>query len=224
MASSEPEPPFVHLDDLRRAYDGDASKRNAIDDLQWRPGVLERWLEELPSAPRLLELGPGTGQLAAHAQRLGARVRAVDLSPENVEYCRRRGVLAEVGDVRELDRIAELGAFDGVYAINVLLHVPRAEHPSVVAGIRRRLVPGGSLLLVNWGGSEREGIWAEDPCRPPRFFSQYDDAHFAGLGFEGFEVLRREILPHPAPDGQRPQLLVLRSISRNDLAEVPTPR
>jgi SAM-dependent methyltransferase len=105
-----------------------------------------------------------------------------------------------------------LGAFDGVYAINALLHVPRAEHASVIAGARRCLRPGGSLLLVNWGGRDLEGIYADDECRPPRFFSHYDDDEFCALAFGGFEVIRREVLPDQTPDGLRPQLLALRSV------------
>lgn len=203
-------PPFPHLDALRRAYDGDASYRNGIQDLQWRTSVLERWLQDLPSTPRLLELGPGTGQLAVHAQTLGARVHAIDLSAQNVSYCRQRGISAEVGDFRALGSIEELGVFDGAYAINSLLHVPRGEHASVVASVRERLVAGGSLLLVNWGGRHMDGIWAEDRCDPPRFFSQYDDASFGALTFEGFEIVRREVLSEHTPDGMHPQLLVLR--------------
>jgi SAM-dependent methyltransferase len=204
---------FPHLDDLRRAYDGAASQRNTLEDLQWRPGVLERWLGELPPAPRLLELGPGTGQLAAHAARLGARVQAIDLSARNVEYCRQRGIPAQVGDFRALEHIEGLGVFDGVYSINALLHVPRVEHASVLAGVRQRLVPGGRLLLVNWGGLDEEGVHAQDICDPPRFFSLYDDATFEALVFDGFEVLRRELISDRTPDGRlHPQLLALRRV------------
>ena len=214
MPNQPPLPPDAQrafsLDALRRAYDGDASYRDGLDDLQWRTGVIERWLGELPPSPRLLELGPGTGQLAAFATGLGARVFAIELSPENVARCRRRGIGAQVGDLRAVGEMAELGTFDGVYAINSLLHVPRAQHAAVIAGIRRRLEPGGSLLLVSWGGVERDGIWEQDRCAPPRYFSQYDDAAFLALEFEGFEVLRRELIADQAPDGQHPQLLVLR--------------
>lgn len=204
------EPLAFSLDDLRRAYDGDASYRNELEDLQWRARVIERWLAELPPNPRLLELGPGTGQLAAYATGLGARVLALDLSPENVARCRQRGLTAQVGDLRAVGDMAELGTFDGVYAINSILHVPRAEHAAVVSGARQRLALGGSLLLVSWGGVEREGIWAEDRCDPPRFFSQYDHATFSALSFDGFDALRREVIADQSPDGQQPQLLVLR--------------
>ena len=104
-----------------------------------------------------------------------------------------------------------LGLFDGIYAINSLLHVPRAEHAAVVAGARRRLEPGGSLLLVSWGGIEHDGVWEKDRCRPPRFFSLYDHATFGALSFEGFEVVWREVLAHEAPDGLRPQLSMMRA-------------
>jgi SAM-dependent methyltransferase len=211
--SSEPQAEvFPHLDDLRRAYDRDASYRNGIGDLQWRTAALEAWLQELPGAPRLLELGPGTGQLALHAKNLGADVHAIELSPENVSYCRQRGIQAEVGDLRELLHFDMLGRFDGVYSINALLHVPRAEHAAVIAGARAHLVPGGRLLIVNWGGRDWEGIWADDKCEPQRFFSHYDDRAFFELAFDGFEVVRREVLSFRAPDGMQPQLLDLRSV------------
>jgi len=212
MSSDPRSKVFPHLDDLRRAYDRDASYRNGLGDLQWRTGTLEAWLRELPRAPRLLELGPGTGQLALHAKNLGADVHAIELSPENAIYCRERGIPAEVGDLRALGDFERLGLFDGVYSINALLHVPRAEHASVIAGVRARLVPGGRLLLVNWGGRDWEGIWADDKCEPQRFFSQYDDRKFFELAFDGFEVVRREVLDFRAPDGMRPQLLDLRSV------------
>lgn len=210
--ASRLEPPASFLDDLRRAYDADAGYRNGLDDLQWRRGVLEGWLATLPPAPRLLELGPGTGQAAALCQRLGARVHAIDLSPQNVAYCRQRGIAAEIGDLRALGQLSRLGRFGGIYAINALLHVPRAEHAVVVAAARQLLEPDGSLLLASWGGCTREGVWLEDRCDPPRFFSQYDDDAFLALTFDGFEIVRREILPDRAPDGLRPQLVVLRRV------------
>jgi cyclopropane fatty-acyl-phospholipid synthase-like methyltransferase len=174
--------------------------------------VLERWLEQLPPAPRLLEVGPGTGQLALYVEALGAHVSVIDLSAENVAYCRQRGLSASVGDVRALGHASSLGLFDGVYAINVLLHVPRAEHAATLAGIRCHLVPGGGVLLVNWGGIDSEGVWEQDHFVPRRFFSLYDDAQFASLAFEGFEVTRRELLSEHARDGMHPQLLALRRV------------
>lgn len=212
-------PTFPHLDDLRRAYDGDAAERNGLQELQWRTGVLERWLQELPPRPRLLELGPGTGQLALHAQGLGASVTALDLSPQNVGYCRQRGVSAQVGDLRALAQLEALGQFDGIYAINCLLHVPRAEHPAVVAGMRRRLVPGGSVLIASWGGPDWEGVWPHDRCAPARFFSHYDDARFQALTFAGFQVVRRELLSDFVLEELHPQVLVL----RGDAAEAREP-
>jgi SAM-dependent methyltransferase len=203
---------FSHLDELRRGYDRDAQRRTALVDLEWRTGVLEAWLGDLPEAPRLLELGPGTGQLAQHARALGASVLAIDLSPENVAQCRARGIDARVGNLRALDEEPELGIFDGIYSINVLLHVPRNEHPGVIASARRHLAPGGRLLLANWGGQDSEGIFAEDTFDPPRFFSLYDDASFAKLEFDGFQIIRRELLPDQARDGLHPQVLVLRRL------------
>jgi SAM-dependent methyltransferase len=212
MPSEPQDPPFPYLDDLRRAYDRDADTRDAIEDPQWRTAALETWLPELPPAARLLELGPGTGQLAAHAARLGARVEGIDLSGRNVEYCRQRGVSARIGDFRALGQLDGLGLFDGIYAVNALLHVPRAGHPAAIAGARLRLLPGGRLLIINWGGRDEEGVWAGDSYVPPRFFSLYDHATFEALAFEGFEVVRRGLIATNSPNGLRPQLLDLRRV------------
>jgi hypothetical protein len=85
------ERPFPYLDDLRRAYDRGASDRHALEDLQWRLTVQETWLLELPSAARLLELGPGTGQLAAQV----ATCRAPSMRPSSrafgIAWCQGAG-------------------------------------------------------------------------------------------------------------------------------------
>ena len=52
---------------------------------------------------RLLEVGPGPGELSARIMaELGAEVIALDVSERMVELARARGVDARVGDVQEL--------------------------------------------------------------------------------------------------------------------------
>ena len=99
---------------------------------------------------RLLEVGPGPGELSARiATELGADVTALDVSERMVELARGRGVHAQVGDVQSLP-FAD-GAFDTVVAAWMLYHVPDLDRG--LTEIARVLCPGGHLVAVT--NSER---------------------------------------------------------------------
>jgi SAM-dependent methyltransferase len=172
--------------------------------------VLDEWLEGLPGKPKLLELGAGTGQAAAYVADRGGRVTAIDLSPENVEQCRLRGVDARVGDFGDLDLPDAL--FDGVWSINALVHVPKGDLPHVVAGVRPVMKRGGSLLIVVWGGRDMEGTIPDDWCVPARFFSFFTDAGLAALRFVGFEVADVRFLENEGDDGLHSQVMTLAAV------------
>jgi SAM-dependent methyltransferase len=92
---------------------------------------------------RVLEVGPGPGELSERMQReLGAEVVAIDVSERMVELARARGVDARVGDVQELP--FRDGTFDLVVAAWVLFHVPDLDRG--LAEIARVLRPGGRLV------------------------------------------------------------------------------
>jgi magnesium-protoporphyrin O-methyltransferase len=84
------------------------------------------WLPEDLSGRRLLDAGCGTGALAFEADRRGAEVVAVDLSPTLVALARER-LAGTIGDGRidfrvgDMSRL-ELGRFDHVVAMDSLIH------------------------------------------------------------------------------------------------------
>jgi SAM-dependent methyltransferase len=104
------------------------------------------WAEIVASSPaRVLEVGPGPGELSERIQReLGARVVAIDVSERMVELARRHGVDARVGDVQELPFADD--EFDLVVAAWVLFHLPDLDRG--LAEIARVLRPGGRLVSV----------------------------------------------------------------------------
>jgi len=94
---------------------------------------------------RVLEVGPGPGELSARMMgELAAEVVALDVSERMVELARERGVDARLGDVQSL--AFEDGAFDTVVAAWMLYHVPDLD--CGLAEIARVLVPGGRLVAV----------------------------------------------------------------------------
>lgn len=158
-------------DDLRRAYDAAVDQRDAAVPVPWKRGERGRFADRLRAEERtrLLEVGAGTGQDARYFQEQGFDVVAVDLSPAMVDRCRDKGLDARVMDIAHPD--LPPGSFDAVYAMNCLLHVPNADLPTVLAGIRDLLAPAGLFYFGQYGGFGGEGVAERDDHDPPRFFA-----------------------------------------------------
>lgn len=93
-------------------------------------------------APRVLEIGAGTGYQAARLQQLGYQVTAVELPSSAYAGSRVFGVMDYDG---ELLPFAD-GSFDVVFSSNVLEHVPGLD--GMLGEIRRVLATGGIALHV----------------------------------------------------------------------------
>jgi cyclopropane fatty-acyl-phospholipid synthase-like methyltransferase len=179
----------ARLEALARAYDGDAARRHK-GSLEWRRDLIDEWSRQLAAGIRILELGAGTGQASAHLAAAGFEMLALDLSPGNVAKCRQRGVPAVMGDMGRLEDIDDPlfdPPYDAAFAINALIHFPKAQVDGALTSIRMALAPGAPFLFTLWGGESSEGVWDTDWCDPPRFFSFYVDAEAAGLEFTHFE-------------------------------------
>ncbi|MBA3512252.1 bifunctional 2-polyprenyl-6-hydroxyphenol methylase/3-demethylubiquinol 3-O-methyltransferase UbiG [Sphingomonas sp.] len=93
-----------------------------------------------------LDVGCGAGLLAEPLARLGARVTAIDAAPELIEvareHARAQGLEIDyrAAAVEDID-----GRFDLVTSLEVIEHV--ADPQAFVAGLARRLAPGGLLIL-----------------------------------------------------------------------------
>lgn len=102
----------------------------------------------------LLDLGCGTGRVAALAAQRGARVTAVDLSPAMVERARALVDLADarlaVMDAQELD--LPDASFDRVVASFSVMFCP--EPHRALAEARRVLRPGGLFAAGVWSFPE----------------------------------------------------------------------
>ena len=110
--------------------------------------VLERYRTACANR-RILDLGCGTGRLAAHLLDLTPHYIGVDLSPYMIEHCRSTlpttGRFA-IGDMRALDLVD--GSVDVVFAIaNLIDAVSHRDRLRVLAELRRVLAPGGTLVF-----------------------------------------------------------------------------
>jgi SAM-dependent methyltransferase len=101
---------------------------------------------------RVLDVACGTGVVAITAARAGARVSALDLTPQLLERARENGEIAGVavewheGDVERLP--FEDGAFDAVLSQYGHIFAPRPD--VAIAEMLRVLKPGGTIAFSTW--------------------------------------------------------------------------
>ena len=196
---------------LRESYGRKARERDLNAVPPWKAEERRRFLALLQDEGRstLLELGAGPGKDGAFFRDHGLDVLCTDLSPEMVALCEDKGLAARVMDLSDLD--LPPAAFDAVYALNCLLHLPAPALPAALRGIRAALKSGGLFYLGVYGGVDHEGVWEDDPYEPKRFFSFRTDERLREVVAGLFEVhsFRRVALDERS-DGLHFQSLILR--------------
>ncbi len=188
------------LASLRAWYDGEAADRDRMVKQRFKLEERAAFLDRLQviRATSLLEVGAGTGQDSVYFRDAGLTVVATDLSPEMVRHCREKGLDAYARDVKDLRMPA--GSFDGVWAMNCLLHVPDADLPAVLREIRTVLRPGGLFYVGQWAAA------ADEATEDERFFAHRSDEQVFAAVREAFEVIDFHTL---ADEGHRFQSMTL---------------
>lgn len=150
------------LDLQRQNWDTwNAEYRSGVPD-EYMLGLREearRWVPKTSTAPRILEVGCGTGWLSADLAGFG-QVTGVDLSPVAIEIARQRGSGAQFvcGNVAE---IPLKSGFDYVVSADTISHV--ADQPGFVRKIGELLQPGGTFLLM----TQNDFILGRSRCVAP---------------------------------------------------------
>ena len=169
------------------AYDGDATDySDAVRDINDELRVELDWLAGAVGAGgSVLEIGSAGGRDAIQLEQRGLTVRRTDITPAFVELMRSRGWDADV-----LDPLTdELGGpYDGVWANACLLHVDRADLPTVLRNLAGATRPGGALAASLKEGDGEE--WSvHGHVRAPRRFTYWREAPLrAVLAEAGWQV------------------------------------
>ncbi|MEV0622207.1 methyltransferase domain-containing protein [Nonomuraea sp. NPDC050404] len=103
-------------------------------------------------APRLLDVGCGTGVVTAAALALGAEVTAVDADPAMLALTARRHPYATIRHAALPHLPFEDAQFDVIAGNFVINHVPDA--PAALRELHRLLRPAGTLALTWWKADE----------------------------------------------------------------------
>jgi ubiquinone/menaquinone biosynthesis C-methylase UbiE len=125
-------------------------------------GALNTLLDQaaIQKGHRILDIGCGTGTLAAMIKRRHPDVDVVGLDPDPKGLDRARRKAARAGLSIQFDQGFgdELpypeGFFDRVFSSFMFHHLPADEKESTLRSIRRVLKPGGSFHLLDFEGPE----------------------------------------------------------------------
>lgn len=115
---------------------------------------IEAFLKRLPPKAAIIELGCGAGQDSEFMLAQGFNVRPTDGTPEMAKAASQR--LNIPVDTMLFSDLDETAAYDGVWANASLLHVPKAELPSILSLIHRAMKPGG-VFYASFKAGQSEG-------------------------------------------------------------------
>jgi len=174
---------------LRAYYNQEADIRDSGEKQDWKLQIRQSFCEMAKSEDKrtLLELGAGTGHDSKFFMENGLQVVAVDLSAEMVKRAREKSIDAYEMDFYDLSTLGK--TFDCIWAMNSLLHTPKADLPQVLQGISTVLNPTGLFYMGVYGGVNSENEYINDRATTPRFFSFYTDEELQEVLARYFEII-----------------------------------
>lgn len=163
---------------VRRGYDRAADSYLAARTLGGADmALLADLIPGLAPGARVLDAGCGAGRPVSEALiGAGLSVSGLDISIRQLQLSRSNLGLATVaqGDLAALPFAS--GAFDAVVSYYAIFHLPRAEHRTVFAEMRRVLRARGSALLCLGSRDIPEDRDADSWLGQPMYWSQFDAA------------------------------------------------
>ena len=162
------------MNETIRAYDLDAAAyadASPVVPASVRADI-EDFVDRLGPGARVLEIGSGGGRDARLIEQLGLRVRRTDVSQGFVDLLRRRGWRADLLDPLVDDLTSPEGPYDAVWANASLLHVARADLPTVL-GRLAEVTRSGGLLRISLKEGDGEGWSTHGSIRHRRHFTYW---------------------------------------------------
>jgi len=174
------------------------------DELAHKPldrALLDRFCESTRGGT-VADLGCGPGHIAAHLALRGARVIAIDLSPNMIAVARERypDLDARVGDLAALD--LPDGSLAGAVLFYAIVHTP----PEALSfrELRRVLAPGALALVAFHVGSERVHVDELFGAAVSLDFQFHDPAAVAAALADARLPVIEHTVREPYPDAEHP--------------------
>ena len=164
----------------------------------------------LPPGDRVLDAGCGAGVPIAAFLSRAFRVVGLDLAIAQVRLARQIIPLGEFlrGDIVALP--FREATFGGIVCTYAMIHVPREEHPRLVAEFRRTVKPSGLLLLCMGANDLPEDVG--DFLGTPMYWSHYDaQTNLEMLRVAGFEILWSRLVDDATSPGSTHLFVIARA-------------
>lgn len=161
-----------------------SEKFKKLTDLQ-RRSEFHRFIDLL-TGKNILDLGCGSGDAAYYFSQKGLDVTCVDLSENMIKLCLEKGLNAIVMDIEDLK--FDESAFDGIWAVTSLLHIPKLKLPHVIDKLHSILKPHG-ILYVSVKEGEGEGVFKDKESDSERFFSFWEKEKLLDLFKNKFKLI-----------------------------------
>ena len=170
------------LSDIAAYYSAEPEKEHQrLENHQLEYELTWRFLEEyLPTSGHLLEIGSATGRYTLELAKRGYQIMAVDLSRQNIAFCRQlltEAGLADrvqllVGDARLLREVPKQ-VFDAILLMGPLYHlVEQPDREMALQAAYDRLRPGGIIFTAF---ISRHGIWGDLMKNIPEWIEELHD-------------------------------------------------
>jgi SAM-dependent methyltransferase len=172
----------------RKSYNGMASAwASTLSEDFWKQHYKK--FKKFLSSGKIVDLGCGNGRDAYWLSNMGYKVVGVDISKEMVRLSKVKNPELEffVKSFYELDFAKK--SFEGFWAANSLLHIPKRNIAGVLKNIAFILKSGAiGFISLKEGNGEKMTEWRQSGYK--RYFIYYRQDEFAKiLKQNGFEIL-----------------------------------
>ena len=129
-----------------------------------RPKLLSILDLLLPIEGRILDVGCGFGLFAGYFGLVATGRTIVGVDPDARRVGIARHVAESLGLTRHTFHVGDIrtvaidGLFDAVYLLDVMHHIPAAQHTQVLRGLYERLPNGGRLVMKDVTTQPRSGL------------------------------------------------------------------
>jgi SAM-dependent methyltransferase len=172
--------------------------RDRAQNFRFLDYFLKDWMRDLPKDAAVFDLGCGAGHFLEYLKSRGfTGGSGVDLSRDQLELARQRGLVVQEASLFDALADPAQGPFDLISAFDVFEHLTRDEIFTALDLARERLKPGGQLLLqVPNGDSPFAGtIYWSDATHETNFTVVSLRHFFEAAGFR--DVRFQESYPPP---------------------------
>ncbi|HJS74252.1 MAG TPA: class I SAM-dependent methyltransferase, partial [Vicinamibacteria bacterium] len=143
-ARSEPAPRTAEALEAAHYVAFEERFRGSTEDIR---GKLSDYVPYFRDAAPVVDLGCGRGEFLELLRDAGIESLGVDGNAEMVDRCLERGLSAQLGDVTEFVSRRPSASFGGIFAAQLVEHLPPRILGGFLESCHRALRPGGRLVL-----------------------------------------------------------------------------